>query len=423
MNNQNNQLFWIDPSRSLKVTYGEFISNLINPTLNNIYIKEINPYQVFVQILKNALSNKRSILIDCDFSTEELKNIGITEEDIVNGEYYQEPLSQDYSRIEEIIRRLKQNKDFIEIDIFTSGTTGRPKKVTQSIENLTRGVREGDVYKENIWAFAYNPTHFAGMQVFFQAFYNCNLIIYVFSKNFPEIFENLVAFKITHLSCTPTFLKILLSYIKSDIKTVRSVTLGGERFDVSLENMINDKFPNALIRNVYASTEAGSLLVSDGEFFEIPKKYKELIKIESSELLINKSLMGASEIFKCTDQWYHTGDLVELYRNGKFKFKSRKSEMINVGGYKVNPTEIENVIKSVEGVRDVVVFGRKNSVLGEIVVANVVKWDDYNEIFLKESIRDRIVLNLQEYKIPSLINIVERFELTRTAKIKRNGIH
>jgi acyl-CoA synthetase (AMP-forming)/AMP-acid ligase II len=130
--------------------------------------------------------------------------------------------------------------------------------------------------------------------------------------------------------------------------------------------------------------------------------------------------LGVSKSFDLENNWYRTGDLVELFDNGKFKFKNRKSEMINVGGYKVNPTEIEDIIKEVIGVVDVTVFGRTNSVMGEIVVANVIKEEKVDKEILNEKIKEITKLRLQEYKLPRSIKFVDSFELTRTGKIKNN---
>lgn len=412
-------MFWIDRSRKLEITYLDLLNKINQQSSNNIFIKEENPYLVFLNILKNFISGKRSILLDYDFSKDELYKLGITNTNIKEGEYIQENFSKKFNSIQELIFYLKTNKKKIELDIYTSGTTGKPKKITQSFENLTRGVKEQSVYKDNIWGFAYNPTHFAGLQVFFQAFFNTNTLVYIFSNDFQTISLDLRILQVSHLSCTPTFFKMLLPHVEAKINSIVSLTFGGEKFDPKIEKIIKDKFPNASIKNVYASTEAGSLFISDGEYFVIPEKYIKLIKIDNSELFIHKEMLGKSKSFKLEGQWYKTGDIVELYEGGKFKFKSRKSEMINVGGYKVNPSEVENIIKKIKGVVDVIVFGRKNSLMGEIVVANIIKESDQNAINLKEKIKQITSLELQEFKLPRLIKFVDSFELTRTGKIKK----
>lgn len=66
---------------------------------------------------------------------------------------------------------------------------GKPKKVIHSVMTLTRTVRIAERYKDKIWAFAYNPTHMAGLQVFFQALSNCNTLINVFNASRTDIYN------------------------------------------------------------------------------------------------------------------------------------------------------------------------------------------------------------------------------------------
>jgi acyl-CoA synthetase (AMP-forming)/AMP-acid ligase II len=147
--------------------------------------------------------------------------------------------------------------------------------------------------------------------------------------------------------------------------------------------------------------------------------YKKVIKIKNNELLIHKELLGTSESFNLEGDWYKTGDVVEFKDKKRFKFKNRKSEMINVGGYKVNPSEVEAVIQEVKGVEDVIVFGRDNSVMGKIVVAHIVKTENEDKKKVKERIKKITSSKLQDYKLPRLIKFVDSFDLTRTGKIKK----
>ena len=94
-----------------------------------------------------------------------------------------------------------------------------------------------------------------------------------------------------------------------------------------------------------------------------------LIRIENGELIIHWSLIGKSDLAE--QEWYNTGDLVEVLSTDpiEFRFQSRKNEMINVGGYKVNPTEVEETILNLKGIKTARVYSKSNSVLGEILCA------------------------------------------------------
>jgi acyl-CoA synthetase (AMP-forming)/AMP-acid ligase II len=197
-----------------------------------------------------------------------------------------------------------------------------------------------------------------------------------------------------------------------------SLTSGGEKFDSKTLRNLNAMFPNSKIRNIYASTEAGALFSSEGDVFTIKNELSKLIKFINNELYIHHTLLGNSDGLTLLDGWYNTGDIVEIINNNPFKIKfiSRKNEMINTGGYKVNPSEIEEVIREIKGVTDAFVFGKKNSLLGSLVFCEVTVSDKLlNEKQIRIFLKDR----LQEYKVPRIIKFVDSISITRTGKILR----
>ena len=159
------------------------------------------------------------------------------------------------------------------------------------------------------------------------------------------------------------------------------------------------------------------MFIAKGEYFQIPSDIKDKVKIDDGELLLHKSLLGESESFIYENDFYRTGDLIEWIDNDVFKFKSRKNELINIGGYKVNPNEVEEVIYKIQGVEQVIVYSKPNSILGNILCADIQLNKDTN---LKEQdIRKILSTQLQDFKIPRRIIFVQNIELTRTGKIKR----
>lgn len=414
--------FWKDSIRDTVVRYDDFFLQLVEEGTNSNYIKDENPYFLFLKLLRNLINGENSIILDADFSEAELESLEVTVGQINKLHYFQHNLKGKFMNFEEILQFLESIKDKVYVQIFTSGTTGKPKKVSQSLLNLTRAVKKDISFRNNVWGFAYNSSHFAGLQVFFQALYNQNKIVYIFNSDYKLVEKDLVENKVTHLSCTPTYLKMLIPNIVEPVDSVLNITSGGEKFDSRVSNNLKILFPNAKIKNVYASTEAGSLLRANGEFFIIPERYQKLIMIVDEELLINKELLGNSQSFELFEDWYKTGDIVEFKDDLKveFRFKNRKSEMINVGGYKVNPEEIETVIKKVEGVKDVIVFGRKNSIMGNIIEVNIIKDISFSDSDIKSAIKKEAE-SLQEFKRPRIIKFVENFELTRTGKLKKNN--
>ena len=370
-----------------------------------------NLFAYFSNLLLGLASGNDIYLVDSDFSNEELKSLALNK---INEKKHLD--DREYSDFKELLETIRESD--AKITIFTSGTTGQPKKVTHSYASLSRAVKTGTRFADNVWGFAYNPTHMAGLQVFLQALENRNQIVNIFNLTRAEVYSAIDSNHITHISATPTFYRLLLPY-EREFDSVKRITLGGEKASENLYNAIHRIFPTAKITNVYASTEAGTLFASKGSDFVFPKNRPHDFKIIDSELYIHKSLLGKSESLKLIGDFYPTGDLIEWVNEaeGLFRFKSRKNELINVGGYKINPQEVEDAIREISGVTDVYVFGKANSVLGNILCANIVKdnTSDISEIDIRKLLSEK----LQDFKIPRFIKFVDKIDLTRTGKMKR----
>lgn len=410
-----NRVFWLDIALGVEKNYKDLISDLNILDLGKSYIFEKETYNIFLRLIHSLVYDYSITMLDSDFSVDEINALGVDIPEIDK----QFKINKQILDCDSLVKLFYQPKTNWSITLFTSGTTGRPKKISHNLDNLTRFVRKDSKHDNNIWAFAYNPTHFAGLQVFFQAFYNFNTIVNlnnVDNSRFDDIFDRN---QITNISATPTFYRYIIPSLKTVHLSVTKCTMGGEKFDSSITQLLKKNFPNAKFVNIYASTEAGSLFSSDGDFFYIPEKIKDRVSIsESSELLIHKSLLGSGDYINTDNSdWYFTGDIVEAELSlNRFKIVSRNTEMINVGGYKVNPHEIEFFIKQIEGITDVSVYGRKNSVTGNIIAADVVKLDSFDEEFIKDEIRNYLKHKLQEWKIPRIVKFVDNLKVGRTGK-------
>lgn len=402
-------LFLVDQQK--EYTYEDLLQKIRAANVYYPLLQTANLYDYLSNLVLALASNQPLVLIDSDIQTSELEGVKVTEINRPENLFSMKIIDEDF-----LIQRVLNSTS--EITIFTSGTTGQPKKVIHTIQGLTRSVRISSKYQSQRWAFAYNPTHMAGLQVLFQAFANRNTLINVFNKSRTEIYKLFLDYHITHISATPTFYRLLLPVEKSFLEVIR-VTLGGEKSDNKLYESILLIFPNARINNIYASTEAGSLFAAKGDLFQIPPEQKDKIKVEEDELLIHYSLLGKSDSFSYSVEYYRSGDLIEWVdsSDGLFRFKGRKNELINVGGYKVNPGEVENVLTQISGVQQALVYGKPNSVLGNILCAEI-KLEDGNNVS-ELDIRYWLADKLQDYKIPRKIEFVEKFSLTRTGKLKR----
>ena len=308
-------------------------------------------------------------------------------------------LSESDLGILDFINKIK-NKDSIKF--LTSGTTGKPKEIIHNYESYTKNIKVKEELKNIIWGLTYDYKKIAGSQVILQSYLNEGKIVNLYKKNKDEILELIQKYNITHISATPTFYRLILQ--TEPILNVSQVTLGGEPVDTNLIKKIKVIFPNANITNVYASTEFGSLFTSKNEYFEISSKDNSWIKILNNHIFVYQN-----------NEWIDTYDVVEMVDKNKFKIIGRESNMINVGGIKINPIHIENIINNLEYVLSCRVFGKSNSITGMAVFADVVL---KNEITSKE-IKLDLINKLNKYEMPLKINIVQEIECNTTGKIIR----
>ncbi len=401
------------PSKGINKSYSDLLADLNRMESIAGVLHTNNEYGIYLSILAAACNGDNIILTDSGLTEYELKEIGINSEDVLS------VTSRQYREINDVKSLLEmiKNEEW-SLTLFTSGTTGKSKRVTHKISSFLRSVKIGERFENNIWGLCYHPTHIAGLNVFFQAFFNLNKIVFLFDLPKEEIKKELRDSKITHLSATPSFYRQLLP--SSEVfETIKYVTSGGERYDENLSVELKKLFVNAKFRNIYASTEAGTIFTGAGDNFVVKEDSLDFVKIVENKLFLHKSLLGTSENLVCEGDWYDSGDIVEIIESSPLtiKFVSRQNDFVNVGGFKVNPLEIEEILRTYPGIVNARVFGKKNSVLGNILVAEIQP--DNNKNIEERELRDFLKLRVQEYKIPRMYIMVEELEMTKTGKISR----
>lgn len=318
--------------------------------------------------------------------------------------------------------------------IPTSGTTGVPKLVSHSIQSLTRSVRKNRaVGKEYTWGLLYGLMRFAGLQVFLQCLFSgSSLVLLKGNETIDDALSQLASVGCNALSATPTMWRKILMFEHHRQLKLRQITLGGESVDQQILNALGIAFPNSRIVHIYASTEAGvGFAVADGEegfpgsyLTSPPGGVKIKVDIEGFLLLkpeiLNQSYIGIKEKLQQDDGYINTGDVVKL-EDGRYLFLGRANGAINVGGNKVQPEEVEKVMRSFAGVKLVSVYAKSSPIVGDLVAADVVVESSVED---KKSFRKALLEHcrsqLVSYKVPAVIKFTDDIKLNHTGKILRS---
>lgn len=395
------------------VSYDEFLRSLTDEeAIFYPCLHSKSTYDLFKNLLLGILSDQNITLLDSEFTENEVAGL-LGDYSLTEQKKSVKVSIVDYSDLVEKIENTTA-----QVTLFTSGTTGKPKAIQHDISVFLKTVRTGDKYKDHIWGLAYNPTHMAGLQVFFQALLNQNSIVKLFGLSNHQIISTLAEKEVTHLSATPTFYRLL--DINENIESIQRITLGGEKSSDNLYQKLRQYFPNAKINNIYATTEFGTLFISEGDKFKISKENIGLVKIVDDLLYVHESLLSSNrQNIKIVDDWYCTNDKVEVVSQDplRFRFIARVSATVNIGGYNVNPKETEDLLIECEGVRLARVFAKENRLLGNMLRAEVVL--DQGSDLTEKDLINFVSEKLQPHKVPRIIKIVQNIGLTRTGKIKQ----
>jgi acyl-coenzyme A synthetase/AMP-(fatty) acid ligase len=320
--------------------------------------------------------------------------------------------------------------------MLTSGTSGVPKIVGHTLEALTGAiVADGPARNAAVWATFYDIRRYGGLQIFLRAIVGGgSMVLSSPGEALADHVARLQARGVTHISGTPSHWRKLLMSGATSSFTPRYVRLSGEIADQAVLDGLRDAFPAASVGHAYASTEAGvGFAVNDGrEGFpaEIVGNVSDGVemKVEDGSLRIRSKRTAhayvgrkAAELTD-SDGFVDTGDMVEL-RGDRYHFVGRRGGIINIGGLKVHPEEIEAVINRQPEVRMSRAKSRRSPITGGIVVADVILADNV-DAGRGDEIRARILADckasLAPHKVPAVIKFVAALDITAAGKLARH---
>ncbi len=320
--------------------------------------------------------------------------------------------------------------------LFTSGTTGRPKMAAHALAALAGAIApRPDQGEKIVWGTFYDIRRYGGLQILLRALLGgASLILSDAEETAGDFLVRLSQHGVTHLTGTPSHWRRALMSPAIGRIAPRYVRLSGEIADQAVLDGLKAQFAEAAIGHAYASTEAGvGFEVTDGlEGFPadfVGREGPVEMRVMEGALHIRSPRTAHGYIggagAKGDDGWVDTGDMVER-RGGRYYFAGRRDGVINVGGLKINPEEVEAVINRHPGVALSRVSGRKNPITGAIIVAEVVLDSGAgtaanDNASVREALLAFCRANLPAFKVPAMVRFVEKLELTPAGKLARHG--
>ena len=320
--------------------------------------------------------------------------------------------------------------------LLTSGTTGAPKLVSHDLASLTAPIGPAD--EPPIWGTFYDIRRYGGLQIFLRAV-TCggSLVLSSAGEAIKDHLRRLAACGVTHVSGTPThWRRVLMSGAAHTIAPAH-VRLSGEIADQAILDQLRATYPGARIGHAYASTEAGvGFEVTDGvEGF--PARLVRVgqsevdIRIEDGSLRLRSACTASGYVGRAAaplrdrDGFVDTGDMVERHGE-RYRFVGRRGGIINVGGHKVHPEEVEAAINRHPHISASLVRPRRNPITGAIVTGDVVLRDmpareNWRIAALEGEIIAMCRASLAPHKVPAAVRIVAALDMTAIGKLARGA--
>ena len=312
----------------------------------------------------------------------------------------------------------------------TSGTSGPPKLVAHTLATLTGAFRPVGAQR---WATFYDIRRYGGLQIFLRALSGTeSLTLSSPGESVDAFLVRLGEAGAKHISGTPSHWRKVLMSAQARRIDPDTVRLSGEIADDAVLAALRALYPRAHVEHAYASTEAGvafaapdgragfpvSLIDAGGDV--VMKVVDGSLRIRSNRTAL-RYVGPDAPVLHDAEGFVDTGDIVER-RGERYVFAGRRGGIINVGGAKVHPEEVEAALNAHEAVRASRVFARKNPITGALVAAEVVLREG---VSAREGLSAEILsacrAALPAHKAPSFLRFVAELPITDGGKLARHG--
>jgi long-chain acyl-CoA synthetase len=308
--------------------------------------------------------------------------------------------------------------------LFSSGSTGKSKA---ALHNFAPLLEKFKVSRHRMCTLTFLLLdHIGGLNTLFYTLSNGGTVVSVRSRDPDLVCQAIERYRVELLPTSPTFLNLLLiseAYKRYDLSSLSLVTYGTEVMPQSTLQRMHDLFPDLRLLQTYGLSELGILRSKSkssdslwvkvgGEEFET-KVVDGILWIRAQSAMLG--YLNAPSPFD-EQGWMNTGDIVEV--DGEYiRILGRESEIINVGGQKVYPAEVESVLLQMDNVKDAVVVGERNPITGSIVAARVNLFESEEPSAFRKRLRAFCRGRLAPYKIPARVQISDKDQFS--ARYKR----
>jgi long-chain acyl-CoA synthetase len=312
--------------------------------------------------------------------------------------------------------------------LFSSGSTGKHKAAVHDLRALLKKFTvPRHCYRTLVFL---QLDHIGGVNTLFYTLSNAGAVVVSEGRTPRQVCEAIATHRVELLPTSPTFLNLLLlseEYQRHDLSSLKLITYGTEPMPEITLRKVHAVFPEVKLLQTYGlselgilrsqSRESGSLWMRvGGEGFETKIVDGRLFIRASSAML---GYLNAPDPFDA-DGFFDTGDLAEV--DGEWlRILGRKSEIINVGGNKVFPLEVENTLLALANVEDVAVHGEPNPITGQIVAATVRLTAPEDPAAFKTRMKLFCADKLAGYKVPAKVRFVDTLHSERFKKVRPNG--
>ena len=314
--------------------------------------------------------------------------------------------------------------------LFSSGTTGEPKAALHDLSFLVEKFKKPGKRFSTVTFLLFD--HIGGFNTIMHLLSSGGLIVTLRDRNPEEVCRLIEEYKVELLPTSPTFINmILLSHVYEhyDLSSLKVISYGTEPMPESTLKKLHEVMPQVQLKQTYGLSELGIMSTKSessdslymklgGQGFET-KIVDDLLYIRAKSAMIG--YLNAPSPFD-EDGWFNTKDKVIIKKTEQgdyIKILGRTTDLINVGGEKVYPNEVESVLLNVDGVKDVHVYGEDNPITGKMVVAEICVEPEYNNRDFVKTLRRYSKEHLESFKRPATYKLTidslfsERFKKRR----------